>query len=307
VSVRRWLVVAAAAAAAVPLGARAGQVFRGGTDMVILSVTVSDARNRPITDLEQPNFRVYEDGVPQEVTLFTRDPQPIALSLLIDASTSMEEKLTVAKEAAIGFTKRLRPGDVEQIIAFNDDVDIRQTFTGEVARLERAIRDIHTSGSTALYTAIYVALSELTTNRATAQPDEIRRQAIVVLSDGEDTTSLLRYEDVLDRSNRAGVAIYAIGLREKKTGNGGPTQGADFALRSLTQASGGRIFFVSDAAELPAIYGQIADELASQYVIGYVSRNPRRDGGWRQVTVRTDRPGAIPRTRSGYFAPSKGR
>jgi Ca-activated chloride channel family protein len=299
---------AALAVVALPLTLAARQVFRAATDMVILSVTVTDAHGHPIPDLAQNEFQVLEDGVPQTIELFTRDPQPISLSLLIDASTSMEDKLTIAREAAIGFTKHLGPKDVEQVIAFNDEIDIRQTFTNDIPTLERAIQNVHASGSTALYTAIYVALSELSGERAQlVQPGDIRRQAIVVLSDGEDTTSLLKYEDVLERSNRSDVAIYAIGLRDPKEAGRPPSGRSEFALRSLAQSTGGRLFTVDDVAALPQIYNQIADELATQYVMGYVSKNTRQDGGWRQIAVRTSRPEAAARTRTGYFAPTKGR
>jgi Ca-activated chloride channel family protein len=286
--------------AAVPMAAR--QVFHGGTDTVLLSVTVTDPSGRPITDLEQSDFRVFEDNAPQDIAVFARDPQPIALSILIDASASMDSKIGVAREAASGFVQRLGPHDVAQVVAFNSEIDVRQGFTGNVAELDRAIGSIRTGGSTSLYTAMYVAISELT-DVGESSGDAIRRQAIVVLSDGEDTTSLLRYEDVLDRLKRSDVTIYAIGLRDRRSTDGRPPQGGDFGLRMLSQSSGGRIFSADNASELPAIYDQIADELANQYVIGYVSKNAARDGTWRQVAVRATREGATARTRTGYFAP----
>jgi Ca-activated chloride channel family protein len=240
--------------------------------------------------------------------VFADDPQPIALSLLIDTSTSMEMNLRIAQEAAIGFCRRLRPNDVAQIITFDSDTRIRQSFTADKAALETAIRQMRTSGSTSLYTAIYVGLNELATLRRAQATDEIRRQAIVVLSDGEDTTSLLRYDDVLDLAKRSNVAVYAIAIRDRAM-RADSTRGfneADFVLRTLTQVSGGRPFTVEDATQLPAIYTQIADELASQYTLGYVSKNTKRDGSWRQVTVKVLRPNVAARTKSGYFAPSKG-
>lgn len=294
------IVAAGVVLAAAPIAAR--QVFHGGTDTVLLSVTVTDPSGRPISDLRQADFHVFEDNTPQDIAVFARDPQPIALSILIDSSASMDTKIGVAREAASGFVKRLGPHDVAQVVAFNSEIDVRQGFTGNVAELDRAIASIRTGGSTSLYTAMYVAISELTDVGESAG-DSIRRQAIVVLSDGEDTTSLLRYEDVLDRLKRSDVTIYAIGLRDRRTTDGRPPQGGDFGLRMLSQSSGGRIFFADDATELPAIYDQIADELANQYVIGYVSKNTMRDGTWREVAVRAAREGATARTRTGYFAP----
>ncbi|MSO49839.1 MAG: VWA domain-containing protein [Acidobacteria bacterium] len=295
--------VALGAALALLAGATApdAQVFRVGTDVVSLNVTVTEGETL-IPGLEQALFSVYEDGVQQDITYFSLTPQPIALSLLIDTSTSMEFKLGVAQEAAIGFARRLNPTDAAQIIDFDSRHEILQTFTADPALLEQAIRKTRVGGSTSLYNAIYVALSELKRVRA-ATPDQVRRQAIVVLSDGEDTSSLIAYEDVLESAKRSEVAVYAIGLRSKTDR---PIRGfneAEFVLRTLSQETGGRPFFVEDVAQLPSIYQQIADELANQYSIGYTSKNPKRDGAWRAIVVRVNRPNTAARTKRGYFAP----
>lgn len=286
-------------AAAVSVSA---QVFRGGIDVVSLNVTVTES-DKLIPGLDQSLFAVYEDGVQQDISFFSRAAQPIALSLLIDTSTSMETKLGVAQEAAIGFAKRLTGSDAAQIIDFDSRVEILQPFTADPILLEGAIRRTQVGGSTSLYNAIYVALSELKRVRATSK-EEIRRQAVVILSDGEDTSSLINYEDVLESSKRSEVAVYAIGLRSKQDR---PTRGfneAEFVLRTLSQETGGRVFFVEDVAQLPAIYQLIADELANQYTIGYSSKNLKRDGAWRAIVVRVDRPNTVARTKRGYFAPS---
>jgi Ca-activated chloride channel family protein len=299
---QRWLQLAAIAAVAAASVSLSAQVFRGGIDVVSLNVTVTEG-DKLVPGLDQPQFAVYEDGVQQDITFFSRAAQPIALSLLIDTSTSMETKLGVAQEAAIGFAKRLTKADAAQIIDFDSRVEILQTFTPDPALLESAIRRTQVGGSTSLYNAIYVALSELKRVRA-ASKEEIRRQAVVILSDGEDTSSLINYEDVLDSSKRSEVAVYAIGLRSKQDR---PTRGfneAEFVLRTLSQETGGRVFFVDDAAQLPAIYQLIADELANQYTIGYSSKNSKRDGAWRAIVVRVDRPNTVARTKRGYFAPS---
>ena len=136
--------------------------------------------------------------------------------------------------------------------------------------------------------------------------DEIRRQAIVLLSDGEDTSSLLPFEEVLDLAKRSETAIYAIGLRSPD-GPGTTSKGfkeAEFVLRQFSQETGGRSYFPSQVSELASIYGQISEELSSQYTVGYTSRNGRRDGSWRRVVVRVSRPNLTARTKLGYFAPS---
>jgi Ca-activated chloride channel family protein len=286
------------------MAAAGAQVFRAGVDTVVLSVTVTDGHNHPITGIPQSLFQVFEDGVPQTISFFAPDRQPIALSLLIDSSSSMDDKIGVAQAAATGFVQRLGPRDVAQIVDFNSDQQIRQTFTNDVPSLERAILAIRTGGSTSLYTALYVAISELDRRRAEA-PGEIRRRAIVILSDGEDTTSIKTYDDVAELAKGSDVAIYAVGLRDRQGAYARGFNEADFALRTLSQVTGGRVYFVTDIQQLPGVYGEIADELANQYVIGYNPINPQRNGAWRQIGVRVARPETVVRTRSGYFGRAK--
>jgi Ca-activated chloride channel family protein len=279
--------------------------FKAGVDLVSLNVTVADSAARYVTDLQREDFQVFEDGVLQDVTFFNKTNLPIALGILLDTSASMEARLPIAQEAAIGFAKKLRPQDLAEVIDFDSRVLILQTFTNKAPELEQAIRKTSAGGSTSMYNAIYIALKDLKKVVAT-NVDEIRRQAIVVLSDGEDTSSLLPFEEVLDLAKRSETAIYAIGLRSNEVGvssNKGFKE-AEFVLRQLSQETGGRAFFPTQASELAGIYGQISDELSSQYTVGYTSRNAKRDGAWRRVVVRVNRPNAVPRTKQGYFAPS---
>jgi len=279
--------------------------FRAGIDLVSLNVTVTDGTTRYITDLAADEFTVFEDGVKQDVTFFNRTNLPIALALLLDTSASMESKLPTAQEAAIGFAKRLRAQDLAEVIDFDSRVIVLQNFSNSAPELEQAIHKTSAGGSTSMYNAVYIALKDL--KKVVAKnADEIRRQAIVVLSDGEDTSSLLPFEEVLDLAKRSETAIYAIGLRTQD-GPGSTTKGfkeAEFVLRQFAQETGGRAFFPNQVADLSAIYGQISDELSSQYTVGYMSRNTRRDGSWRRVVVRTTRPNLTARTKLGYFAPT---
>src|SRR6185503_4485143 len=220
-------------------------------------------------------FSVFEDGVKQDVT-FNKTNLPIALALLLDTSASMEAKLPTAQEAAIGFAKRLRTQDLAEVIDFDSRVVVLAPFTNATGELETAIHKTSAGGSTSLYNAVYIALKDLKKVIA-KNTEEIRRQAIVVLSDGEDTSSLLPFEEVLDLAKRSETAIYAIGLRSPD-GPGTTTRGfkeAEFVLRQFAQETGGRAFFPSQVTELAAIYGQISDELSSQYTVGYTSRNTR--------------------------------
>jgi Ca-activated chloride channel family protein len=277
--------------------------FRTGVELVSLNVTVSEAQHY-VTDLEQADFNVYEDGVQQNVTFFNKTNLPIALAVLLDTSASMDTKLPTAQEAAIGFAKRLRKQDLAEVIDFDNRVNILQAFTNSAPELEQAIRRTSAGGSTSLYNAIYIALKDL--KKAVAKNvDEIRRQAIVVLSDGEDTSSLLPFEEVLDLAKRSETAIYSIGLRDNDSGGSKLFKEAEFVLRQFSQETGGRAFFPNQINELSNVYGQISDELSSQYTVGYTSKNPKRDGAWRRVVVRVNRPNTSARTKLGYFGPTR--
>jgi Ca-activated chloride channel homolog len=276
--------------------------YRTGVDIVSLNVTVSDPAGRYVTNLASEQFGVFEDGVKQDISYFARSNLPIALSLLLDTSASMEDRMGTAQEAAAGFARRLRPQDLCQLVDFDREVKVLQGFTNDRAALEQAIRQTRPGGSTSLYNAIYVALKELKRTR-TGSEQEVRRLAIVVLSDGEDTSSLVGYDQVLDLAKRSDTAIYAIGLRTKEELLARGFKEADFVLRQLAQETGGRAYFITRVEDLAGVYDQIADELASQYSLGYVSKNARRDGAWRRVVVRVDHEGATARTRLGYFGP----
>jgi len=298
------IVLAAVLGAWSPLAVAQDRIFRSGTDTVLLSVTVSAGGNRLVGGLDRDDFQVFEDGRPQTIQVFEREQQPIALSILLDTSTSMENKLHTAQEAAIGFIGRLGPQDLAQVIDFDSRAVMRQTFTADRQALEDAIRATRADGSTSLYNAIAVAVNEQ--QRADRHgSDEIRRHAIIVLSDGADTSSLYTYEDVLDLTRRAWITIYAIGMRSNAPNDG--FREAEFVLRTVSQETGGRAFFIENVADLPGVYQQIADELENQYTIGYTSTNTSSDRAWRQIDVRVARPGTAARTRTGYFAPGPAR
>lgn len=276
--------------------------FRAGVDIVSLNITATDAMNHYVTDLDQPDFSVFEDGVKQDVSFFTRRQQPLALSMLLDSSASMEDKLTTLQAAASSFVKRMKPNDIAQVVDFDSRVDVKQGFTSNQTDLIAAIQQTSAGGSTSLYNAVYIALKELGKIRAVSEED-VRRQALILFSDGEDTSSLVSFDEVLDLAKRSETAIYTIGLRGPDTQTKGFHE-AEYVMRSLAQETGGRSFFPQRVEELAGIYTQIADELASQYTLGYTSKNPRRDGAWRRIVVQVDRQGVTARAKRGYYAPS---
>jgi Ca-activated chloride channel family protein len=278
--------------------------FRTAIDVVSLNVTVTDQSTRYITDLNDKDFEVYEDGVKQDLILFNRSNLPVSLCLLIDTSSSMEDRMTIAQDAAIGFIRKLRPTDLGEVLGFDSRVVVLQKFTNNVTELEQAIRKTVAGGSTSLYNALYISLKDLKKVPAHEEQD-IRRQAIILLSDGEDTSSAISFDDVMDLARRSETAIYPIGLMADESAQSKGFREATYALRQLATDTGGRSFFPTEAKSLAGIYGQIYDELSSQYTIGYTSKNTRRDGAWRRIVVRVNRPNSNARTKQGYFAAAK--
>jgi Ca-activated chloride channel family protein len=300
--IRPSLALLFAAAAATVLAAQ-GQRIRSGVELVSLSVTATDSQGKYVTDLNEDDFEVYEDGAKQKLTFFSKTQQPISLALLLDTSASMDERMKIAQDAAIGFARQLRKDDQAMVIDFDSQVRVLAPFTGDGSVLEQAIRTTTPNGSTSLYNAIYVALDSLKRFKSAPAASEIKRQAIVLLSDGDDTSSLVEFDVVLDRAKRSDTAIYAIGLRQGEIARR-EFKEAEFVLKQLANETGGRAFFVTDARELAKIYQGIWDDLASQYALAYSSTNPKRDGAWRRIQVRLVRPNATARTKQGYYGPT---
>ena len=292
-------VMALAGWSAAPL---AQGTFRAAIDIVSLNVTAMDASNHYVTDLDEKNFAVFEDGVKQDLSFFTRKQQAIAMSLLLDSSASMEDKLPTLQTAAVNFVRRLKPNDLAQIVDFDSRVEIRQAFSSNQSDLESAIQKTSAGGSTSLYNAIYISLKELAKIKVNGDED-VRRQALVLFSDGEDTSSLISFDEVLELAKRSETAIFTIALRGAETQSKGFRE-AEFVMRQLAQETGGRSFFPTKIDDLAGVYAEIADELASQYTLGYSSKNIRRDGAWRRIVVQVDRGNITPRTKRGYYAPS---
>jgi Ca-activated chloride channel family protein len=298
---RFGLAILFAAAAATALAAQ-GQRIRSGVELVSLNVTATDGQGKFVTDLTEEEFEVYEDGAKQKLTFFSKTQQPISLALLLDTSASMDERMGIAQEAAIGFARQLHKEDQAEVIDFDSQVRVLSPFTNDAAALEKAIRATTPNGSTSLYNALYIALKELKKVRA-ASTSDIRRQAIVLLSDGDDTSSLIEFDQVLDLAKRSEVVIYAIGLRQGEIARR-EFKEAEFVLKQLATETGGRAYFPTDARELAKIYQGIWDELSSQYALAYSSANPKRDGAWRRIQVRLLRPSITGRTKQGYYGPT---
>ena len=280
------------------------EVIRVETDLTNLLFTATDRQGRFITTLREEDIRVLEDGVPQELFTFQHQTdRPLAIAFLIDVSGSQERTLPQEKGAARRFIETIIQSRKDQaaIIAFTGPTFLEQPLTRDVIGLYRALERVQVAmpaylgsgrpiggiasgpglraqpreGSTAIWDALAVTASEVL-----AKGEDQRRRAIILLSDGVDTSSRLRRSDALDRVLAAEAVIYAIGIGDKRY------EGVDRGvLRDVAQRSGGRAFFPQKEEDLRAAFTEIEKELRSQYLIAYSSSNKTRDGGYRQMRI----------------------
>jgi Ca-activated chloride channel family protein len=225
---------------------------------------------------------------------------------MVDTSASMDEKLPQARAAAVRFVGTLRDKDLAQVVQFNDRPTPLQDFTADHAALEAAIGRTQAAGPTALHNALYVALKQLARQKTAG---ELRRLAVVLLSDGEDTASLVSDDQVMALARKTEIAIYSISLRSNRPADrsrAGFSQAAHL-LTTLARDTGGQVYFPNSLSELDTVYDRIAEELRTQYSLGYVSLNKRRDGKWRRIVVRVpERDELQVRHKIGYYAPAGG-
>ena len=289
---------ASASAAGVTTPAPSSSRFTAGVDLVSLDVCARDAAGRFLADLTAHDFLVLENGKPQQISFFMPSAAvPLTAVLLIDRSASMSgPKLERAVEAAAAFARLLGPDDRLEIIAFNHRAQRLHAFGDDPARVAVSLASIRSTGSTSLYDALLVAANDLA--RAGAGLRETR-EVIVVLSDGEDTASLIGFDELLPVLRRNGALVYAVSLRE---GPKGEWLGANWPLLAIAGDTGARALGVSDLDALPKLYAEINAEVRHLYRIGYVSTDGRRDGQWRTVSVRVPSTDARVRTRAGYYA-----
>ncbi|MBI4475769.1 MAG: VWA domain-containing protein [Acidobacteria bacterium] len=274
-------------------------------DLVALNVSVVDTHQRFVNSLGPDDFQVYENGVPRDLAFFGTAAVPVDVVLLLDISASMRDKMEIIADAAVGFVRALRPGDRAAVIGFADRFRVLQPMTADLDHVEHAVRQAQASGMTALYDALYIAANELVRERRTF--DDLRRQALLVLTDGRDTASLTAEHDALTAIRRAGVPVYTISpeqrllLSQRVLLGGRPAWEAPFMLRSLAQDTGGRVFFLEDLKRLAGVYAEIAAEIAHQYTLAFEPDDRRWGARFRQILVRVvSHPDAIVRARRGY-------
>lgn len=300
------LCVAAAAAAQ-------QTVFRGATDLVRLFVTVTDRDGRLVTTLAESNFEVRDEGKPQPIALFDNTPQPIRLVVMLDVSGSMEGNAPLLREAVDQLFPRLRPDDRVRIGTFGHEVEISASFTTDTRELRAALpQSIRPDAPTPLWRAIDQALD-------TFKEEGEERAVILVLSDGKDSGMIdfrqrvVSQAEVIDRARRENVMIYAVGMRSRSRrprtpgiGPGGLQEALmadlpDPGLGRVAEETGGGYSEIRFGQDLGAAFARVADELHSQYLIGFAP--PKRDGKVHDVDVRLTERGLTARARKSYVAP----
>jgi Ca-activated chloride channel family protein len=278
--------------------------FGSSIEIINLTVTVTDAQGRLIPGLDRNAFSVFEDGVKQELALFNKDRLPLSVVLLMDTSASMEDKISVARSAAKRFIATLVPEDRARVVAFNNRIDILQDFTNDKTALSQGIDKLQPAGATALHNAFYISIKDLQKEKQVGA--QARRQAIILLSDGENTASIVTDEQVIDLARKAEISIYSIRLTTDYEGDKGRAafSQATHLLSVLARETGGQAFFPAQIQELDSVYDRIAEEMRTQYSLGYVPTNLKKDGRYRRIVVRVPaRDNVVLRYKLGYFGP----
>ena len=286
--------------------------FRGGIETVAIYATVLDRYGEMVLDLARESFEVRDDGKPQEITVFRRGLQPITAILLLDTSASMTLNLDLARGAAEQFIIRLLPGDKARVGTFSDRIDLSDVFTGNRDELIASLEEnMHIGNPTMLWDALDRTMNELRSIDG--------RRVIMVLTDGMDTFSALREEDVLERARGEDLMIYVVQFRSNARANlaeaplsptaaqlfsGDPRvrSGAPTALlRRLATRTGGGHFLLTQHDDVNSTFTHVMHELHYQYILGFVPQ--RHDGHHHELRVQVGRPDLTVRARQGYLAP----
>jgi len=265
------------------------------TNLVVVPVTVRDAKQRFVPGLTLQHFRLTEDRTPQQILSFHATEHPFAASILLDTSGSMERKLSLVRAACANFVEGLRPGDRFSLFSFgNGRVRQLQGFT-EGQEIADALWDLQARGQTPLYDAMLQAAEALS-----RQPEE--RRVLLIVSDGADTESRASFDEVLRRSLEAHLVVYAVDLSDQAVFGRSPGPDPTSGLRELATRSGGQFFRTPGGALLRDAFAATIEELHHQYTLTYQPLQERLDGRWRRIEVVVDRPGLQVRSRQGYWA-----
>lgn len=302
VGASRGLTLAALLLAASALGAQEPEaaVFTADVRLVTLPVTVKDARNAPIGDLEREDFTILEEGQPREVAVFERRTnRPLSVALLVDASLSTAIELRYERESANRFLQSLLgPGSQEHdraaVYSFSADIEQLSEYTRDLRGLEKALQRVRPETGTSVYDAVTVVSRVLERREG--------RRVIIMVTDGGDTTSRLRFADALRAAHAAEVAIYPLIVLPIQS-DAGRNRGGEHALITLARNTGGETFVQYAAADLDKGFGEILRTLRMQYLLGFypLGSGSTSEESFRGVKVEVSREGATVQSRSGYF------
>jgi len=282
------------------------------TGLVHLVVTVMDRHHGFVTDLDKADFKVLENGVPQEIRFFGRETDlPLRIGLLLDTSNSIRPRLEFEKDAAVDFLTRVirRNKDMAFLMTFDNEPEVIQDFTGDLALLTSAIREQRAGGGTALNDAIFMASQKLSNAPLPKTEGSEVRRVVVLISDGNDNLSDRALSDAIDASIRSEAAVYSVSTNTDWLAVDNPSKpskylmdAGDKVLQQFADQTGGQAFFPYKVDDLAQSFQDIGDELRSQYYMAYSPSIPATHGEYRKIQVDTDRKGLIVRTRKGYYA-----
>jgi VWFA-related protein len=251
-------------------------------DLVEVHVNVTDEHDRPVGNLMKTNFRLIEDRVPQEISVFKHEDIPVSLGLVIDNSRSIEPRKQRLDAAALSFVRKSNPEDETFIVHFDDEVRLSQDYTHSIAELEKTLAATSPFGQTAIYDALILALDHMEKAKHT-------KRAILLITDGVDNSSKHTLMDAVNATKRARVAVYIVGLLSASGG-----LKAEDSLLAIAEASGGRAFFPANVEQAQLSMERVARDLREQYTLGYFPTNPNRVGAWRSVRVEIIPPANFP-------------
>ncbi len=294
---RRWRwVTGGVLSLALALGGRTiaqQPTFRTNTQIVSIFATVTDAQNRLVPNLEREDFEVFDNDKPQPLLIFDNETQPITVVVMLDTSGSMTASIALLKQAAEQFLIRLLPADKGVVGAFNDKIEVGGSFTSNRDQLISEMRDLDYGNGTRLYDGVAEGLNLLKGIDG--------RRVVLVFTDGDDTSSRTRRGTVLERARAEEVMIYAIGLEsEMFDGQRTVRTKPDSGLRGLADETGGGYFELKRTADLGQTFTRVAQELHSQYVLGFEAK--QLDGKVHKLTVKMKQPGTNARARRSYVA-----
>ena len=281
------------------------------TGLVHLVVTVTDKHHNFITDLEKGDFKVIEQGQPQEIKFFGRETDlPLRIAMLIDTSNSIRPRLEFEKDAAADFLNKVirRNKDLAFLMTFDNEPEVIQDYTGDLDRLMTAIRAQRAGGGTALNDAICLASEKLMHAPLPEGPQKDLRRVVVAISDGQDTLSDRALTDAIDASIRSEAAVFSVSTNtdwlavdDASKPSKYHLEAGDKVLEQFADQTGGHAFFPYRLDDLAQSFQDIGTELRSQYFIAYAPSNPPPIGTYRQIQVQTTRKGLIVNTRKGYY------